>query len=181
MRKLRLCIPAILVRTLTAVLLVISAAASALIASPGLAQAATWGTMKDGLGLCLDDTGYSTTAGTQMQVWTCNGKATQNWQIYQSRVQNGVIHYMFRVQQSAMCLDVFQQHGPDVVQWPCNTNDPAQWWGGVENANGGFQFQGANGSYLSAVGVPGDKVFTQAEDSVPNTGASDSWGLPPLA
>jgi hypothetical protein len=160
--------------------LAISAAAFALIASPGIAHAAAWGTMKNGYGLCLDDTGYSTTEGTQMQVWTCNGKATQNWHIYESKLRsNGTYEYMFQVQQSGMCLDEYQQSGSMVVQWPCNPSDPAQWWVGTENANGGYQF--GSTYFLYAGNTAGDKVTAVNVAPVPNTGADDSWGLPPYA
>jgi hypothetical protein len=30
-------------------------------------------------GKCLDDTGYSTRNGTQVQIWTCTGQANQRW------------------------------------------------------------------------------------------------------
>nr|WP_255528250.1 RICIN domain-containing protein [Streptacidiphilus sp. P02-A3a] len=30
-------------------------------------------------GKCLDDTGWSTTAGTQTQIWSCTGGANQSW------------------------------------------------------------------------------------------------------
>ena len=30
-------------------------------------------------GLCLDVTGGSTAAGTPLEIWTCNGQATQHW------------------------------------------------------------------------------------------------------
>jgi hypothetical protein len=31
--------------------------------------------------MCLDDPGSSTTAGTQLQIWTCNGTNAQKWTI----------------------------------------------------------------------------------------------------
>ena len=30
-------------------------------------------------GLCLDVTGASTTEGTPLEIWTCNGQANQQW------------------------------------------------------------------------------------------------------
>jgi hypothetical protein len=30
-------------------------------------------------GTCLDDTGWSTTPGTQLQIWSCSGSANQAW------------------------------------------------------------------------------------------------------
>jgi beta-glucosidase len=28
---------------------------------------------------CLDDTGFSDTPGTQVQIWSCTGAANQHW------------------------------------------------------------------------------------------------------
>jgi hypothetical protein len=160
--------------------LVISAASSVLIASPGIAHAASWGTMKNGYRLCLDDTNYGMNAGNQMQVYTCNGLATQNWHIYSYKdTSNGAIEFMFQVQQSGMCLDEFQQTGSKVVQWTCNKNDPAQWWIGTRNANGGYQFCSA--LCMSGGSTAGNKVTAINVQPVPNTGPTDSWTLPPLA
>ena len=157
-----------------------SAATSMLVASPGIAHAANWGTMRNGYRLCLDDTNYSKTAGNQMQVYTCNGKATQNWHIYSYRdTVNGYIEYMLQVQQSNMCLDEFQQTGSKVVQWPCNKNDTAQWWIATRNANGGFQLCSAY--CLSGGGTSGGQVTALNVEPVPNTAPTDSWTLPPLA
>ena len=33
------------------------------------------------LGKCLDDTGWSTTPGTQAEIWTCAGSPNQQWQL----------------------------------------------------------------------------------------------------
>jgi hypothetical protein len=160
--------------------LAMSATAFALIASPGIAQAATWGRMQNGYRLCLDDTNYSKTEGNQIQVYTCNGLATQNWHIYDYKdTSNGAIEFMFQVQQSGMCLDEYQGTGSKVVQWPCNTNDTAQWWIGTRNANGGYQFCSA--FCLSGGGTKGGKVTAVNVEPVPNTGATDSWTLPPLS
>ena len=32
-------------------------------------------------GKCLDDTGWSTTPGTQLQIWDCTGNANQQWSL----------------------------------------------------------------------------------------------------
>ena len=32
-------------------------------------------------GKCLDDTGFSTTPGTQVQIWSCTGAANQDWNL----------------------------------------------------------------------------------------------------
>ena len=44
-----------------------------------------WRVMADGelinqnSGTCLDDSGNTTTNGTQLQIWNCNGNPQQNW------------------------------------------------------------------------------------------------------
>jgi chitinase len=30
-------------------------------------------------GKCLVDTGWSTTSGTQLEIWSCSGNANQSW------------------------------------------------------------------------------------------------------
>ena len=178
MKNLRLHIRTMPVMALMAALPAISATTAALVAS-GAAQAATaqWGTMPNGYGLCLDDTGYSMAGGTQMQVWTCNGKATQNWHIYES-MGSPPIAVMLQVQQSGLCLDEYQQTGPKVIQWPCNPDDRAQWWTIDENGHGAYQFSNAGAMFSAA--VAGAKVNT-GNFIVPNADPSDSWGLPPFA
>lgn len=180
MKSLRPRIRTLPVMALTAALLAICAAASALFTSDDAARAATaqWGTMQNGYGLCLDDTGYSTTGGTQMQVWTCNGKATQNWHIYES-MGSPPIAVMLQVQQSGLCLDEYQQTGPKVIQWPCNPDDRAQWWTIAENIQGAYQF--SNVDTMFAPGAAGAKVATELFTMLPNSDPSDSWGLPPFA
>jgi hypothetical protein len=32
-------------------------------------------------GKCLDDKGWSTTPGTQLQIWDCTGHANQQWSL----------------------------------------------------------------------------------------------------
>ena len=160
--------------------LVISSAASVLIASPGIAHAATWGNMRNGYRLCLDDTNYGMNQGNQMQVYRCNGLATQNWHIFLYRqMTNGSVEFMLQVQQSGMCLDEFQQTGAKVVQWTCNPADPAQWWTGTQNANGGYQF--CSTFCLFAGSTAGDKATAVNVQPIPNTAPTDSWTIPPLA
>ncbi len=43
-------------------------------------QAGTDGSLKNtNSGLCLDDPNSSTTEGTRLQIYTCNGTAAQKW------------------------------------------------------------------------------------------------------
>jgi beta-glucosidase len=51
------------------------------ITSPGPQEELPAGTSISSPGTitCLDDTGYSTTPGTQVQIWSCTGNSNQDW------------------------------------------------------------------------------------------------------
>ncbi len=83
-----------------------------------------------GAGKCLDVTGASTTAGTQAEIWDCNGQANQSWthtSANQLTVYGG---------SSTMCLDAAGNAtapGTKVDVWPCNGGANQQW---TINSNG---------------------------------------------
>jgi endo-1,4-beta-xylanase len=77
-----------------------------------------------GAGKCLDVPNSSATAGTQVQIWDCNGQANQNWTRTSSNqltvVTGGV----------QMCLDAYNNQttaGTKVETWPCNGGANQQW------------------------------------------------------
>ncbi|MCW3820526.1 RICIN domain-containing protein [Micromonospora sp. DR5-3] len=72
--------------------------------------------------LCLDVTGASTTAGTPVQVWDCNGMPNQQWNLN----SNGTITSA----QTGYCLDVNgggTANGTNVIVWYCNGGANQQW------------------------------------------------------
>ncbi|HTI20206.1 MAG TPA: endo-1,4-beta-xylanase [Kutzneria sp.] len=77
-----------------------------------------------GAGKCLDVPGLSTTAGTQLDIWTCNGGANQLWthtSANQLTVYSG---------SSQMCLDAYGNQttpGTKVEIWTCNGGANQQW------------------------------------------------------
>ena len=77
-----------------------------------------------GAGKCLDVPGLSTTAGTQLDIWTCNGGANQLWthtSANQLTVYSG---------SSQLCLDASGNQttaGTKVVTWTCNGGANQQW------------------------------------------------------
>jgi hypothetical protein len=76
---------------------------------------------------CLDDTAFSKSWGTQMQVWSCSGGSNQAWNGNYINYNNST--ELLKNAYSGLCLDVYQdssQNGAAAVQWPCNPNDPAQ-------------------------------------------------------
>jgi hypothetical protein len=79
--------------------------------------------------LCLDVSGGSSAAGTQIQQWTCNDMAPQNWTLVPST--GG---YALRAENSGLCLAIAGPSAPGarVVQSPCD-GSAAQAWS-VRNA-----------------------------------------------
>jgi endo-1,4-beta-xylanase len=77
-----------------------------------------------GAGKCLDVPGLSTTAGTQLDIWTCNGGSNQLWahtSANQLTVYSG---------SSQMCLDAFGNGttaGTKVDIWSCDGGANQQW------------------------------------------------------
>ena len=83
-----------------------------------------------GAAKCLDVPGSSTTAGTQADIWTCNGGAGQIW----TRTSSGQLTVY--TGSSQMCLDAYNNQttpGTKVEIWTCNGRANQQW---SLNANG---------------------------------------------
>ena len=77
-----------------------------------------------GAGKCLDDPNGTSTAGTQMQIYTCNGLAPQNWTHTSSN------QLTVTVNSTTLCLDANGQgttSGTKVIIWPCNGQANQQW------------------------------------------------------
>ncbi|MEV5279442.1 ricin-type beta-trefoil lectin domain protein [Streptomyces sp. NPDC052811] len=73
---------------------------------------------------CLDVPNSTTTAGTQMQIWSCNGGANQTWT---RSTSNQLAVYSGSGQ---MCLDAYNNQttpGTKVEIWPCNGQINQQW------------------------------------------------------
>ena len=78
----------------------------------------------DGASKCLDDPSGSTTGGTQMQIWGCNGQTNQVW-THTSANQLTITN-----NGTTDCLDANGQGttaGTKVIIWPCNGNSNQQW------------------------------------------------------
>ncbi|MFF0133509.1 arabinofuranosidase catalytic domain-containing protein [Streptomyces mirabilis] len=83
-----------------------------------------------GAGKCLDVPNSSATAGTQLQIWDCNGAANQTW----TRASSGQLTVYSGSGQ--MCLDAYNNQtsaGTKVETWPCNGGANQQW---QVNSNG---------------------------------------------
>jgi len=84
----------------------------------------TGGLHAEGASKCLDDPNGSTTGGTQMQIYGCNGQANQTWTRTASNqltvTNNGTTD----------CLDANGQGttaGTKVIIWSCNGGSNQQW------------------------------------------------------
>jgi alpha-galactosidase len=83
-----------------------------------------------GAGKCLDVPNGSTTAGTQLDIWTCNGGSNQIW----THTSGGQLTVYSG--SSQRCLDAYNNQtspGTKVETWPCNGGANQQW---NLNANG---------------------------------------------
>jgi hypothetical protein len=80
-----------------------------------------------GASRCLDVNGNTTTPGTRLQIWDCNGGANQTW----TRTTSGELRVF-----ADLCLDASGQgttNGTPVVTWTCNGQDNQRW---TVNSNG---------------------------------------------
>jgi hypothetical protein len=107
------------------------AAVQANIVAAGYGSGGTTGALHAvGASKCLDDPGSTTTAGTQQEIWDCNGGANQSW----TRTSSNQL--TLTVGGSTFCLDANGQGtspGTKVIIWPCNGGANQQW---TFNSNG---------------------------------------------
>ena len=83
-----------------------------------------------GAGKCLDVTGVSTTPGTQVQIWGCNGQANQTWTHTTSN------QFTVTIGGTTLCLDAYNNQttaGTKVETWSCTGGANQQW---TLNSNG---------------------------------------------
>jgi hypothetical protein len=114
---------------------------------------------------CVDDNGDSSTEGTHVQMWDCNGGPAQNWTI----ATNGTI------QINGECMDITgaaTSNGTLVEEWDCNGGANQQW-----EAVGGTLVNPVSGKCLD------DTAFnttegTQLEIWTCNDGSNQQWVLP---
>jgi poly(hydroxyalkanoate) depolymerase family esterase len=83
-----------------------------------------------GAGKCLDDPNSTTTLGTQMQIYSCNGQANQTWTHSSSN------ELTVTVGGTTLCLDANAKgtsNGTKAIVWSCNGQSNQQW---MVNSNG---------------------------------------------
>ncbi|NUR69286.1 MAG: alpha-galactosidase [Hamadaea sp.] len=118
-------------------------------------------------GRCVDVNNFSTTNGTQAQLWDCTGGANQRWTYTPSR--------QFTVY-GTKCLDAYGQgtaNGTKVVIWDCNGQSNQQWTVNSDGTIRGVQ----SGLCLDASGAAttnGTKLILWAC----GTGTNQRWAFP---
>ncbi len=110
------------VAALAATVLAATALSAVTAASPAVASVAFTSTaVNQAGGACLDDPNSSTTAGTQLIQWSCNGGTNQNWTF--TPVSGTSASYTIANGASGQCVDVNGRSTADnalVIQWTCN-------------------------------------------------------------
>ena len=92
----------------------------------GVADGGTYRFVSTMSGLCLDVAGGSLDAGGNVQQWTCNGLAPQNWTIAEGAGDAVTL----TAQNSGMCLsfaDAAATAGTNVDQLPCDGSPQESW------------------------------------------------------
>jgi Ricin-type beta-trefoil lectin domain len=77
--------------------------------------------------LCVDDSNSSTTPGSHIQIWACNGTGAQQWTVE----SNGTLQVL------GGCLDVTSSgtaSGTKVQYWTCNGTGAQQWAAGANGS-----------------------------------------------
>ena len=116
--------------------------------------------------LCVDDSNSSTTSGSHVQIWACNGTGAQSWTVE----SNGTLQVL------GGCLDVSSggtTSGTKVQYWTCNGTGSQQWT------------QGSNGSLVNpqsglCLDDPGSTTTqgTQLQIWTCNGTNAQNWKLP---
>jgi endo-1,4-beta-xylanase len=122
-----------------------------------------------GSGKCLDVPNASTTAGTQLDIWTCNGGSNQLWTRTSS---NQLTVYSGS---SQLCLDAFgngTSAGTKVDAWTCNGGANQQW-----NVNSNGTITGVQSGLCLDVTGASTANGALVELWTCNGGANQQWTL----
>ncbi len=134
--------------------------------TPGTVTPPHVGPIPSGMaGKCVDDNAGSSTNGTKIQLWDCNGGAAQTW-----TWANGVLTL------NGKCMDVTGQNtanGTLIELWDCNGGSNQQW---APQANGTLKSV-QSGRCLDDPGFSTTNG-TQLEIWDCNGGSNQKWTLP---
>lgn len=111
-------------------------------------------------GKSIDDPNHSTTAGTQMVLWTSNTGSNQKWQFTQQSDGS----YTLKNGLSGMCADVeggSTAAGAKIIQWTC-TGGANQRWNAAQQPDGTYTITSVkSGLLLSATATADGTGLTQ--------------------
>src|SRR3954454_4617219 len=122
-----------------------------------------------GAGKCLDVPDSTTTAGTQVEIWSCNGGANQTW------THSASNQFTVYSGSSQMCLDAYNNQttpGTKVEIWSCNGQSNQQW---TLNTNG--TITGVQSGLCLGVAGGATADGTLAELQTCNGTGSQRWTL----
>jgi hypothetical protein len=137
--------------------------------TPGASNGNTGEVHAIGAGRCLDVNGASTTPGTQLQIWDCNGGPNQIW----TRTSGGQLTVYSG--SSTMCMDASGQGttpGTKVQTWTCDGGSNQQW---KFNSNG--TITGVQSGLCLDVTGGGTANGTLIELWTCNGGSNQQWVL----
>jgi len=153
---------------LTALALMLAAVVTVAWQSAGPAAAATSTTVVGAAsGRCLDVAGGSATAGAAVDLWDCDGRAGQQWDVTSAGE--------LRVFSDSMCLDAYQKGtapGTKVDVYTCNGGANQQWRVNADGTITGVQ----SGLCLDAT-ARGTANGTAIELYTCNGGGNQKWSL----
>ena len=122
-----------------------------------------------GAGRCLDDPNSSTTSGTQLQIYDCNGQPNQTW----THTTTGAL--TLTVNGTTECLDANAQgttNGTKAIIWPCNGQPNQQW-----NLNTNGTITGTQSGLCLDVTGAATTNTTPVELWTCNNGTNQQWTL----
>jgi hypothetical protein len=104
------------------------------------------------MGYCLDDRNNSSRNGAVVQIWRCNGRSNQQWQV----MSDGTIRH------NGLCLDAAgygTANGTKVQLWSCTGNGNQQW--DTKNFRIHYDNPAATGEVLDDTGYGGNGTRQQ--------------------
>jgi len=128
--------------------------------------------------LCLDVTGASSNAGTNVEQWYCNQQANQQWTIQPVSFD---VYSIISVN-SNLCLDVTGQStnaGTNVEQWVCNGQTNQQWTI-TPTTNNAYTIVSVNSGLCLDVTGQSTSAGTDVEQWYCNGQTNQQWILQPV-
>jgi hypothetical protein len=124
-------------------------------------------------GKCLDDTANRTTTGNKIEIWSCNGGASQQWAFY----PGGAPGSSGRVEIHGKCLDITGNGvttGDKIALWTCGSGNNQKW---MMLGSAGELYNPTSGKCLDD---PGSSTTNGKQlDIAPCTGAANqAWLMP---